>query len=1417
MADNVDITAGSGTTIHADEYTHGTLGSGKTQLVKLVDGTLNSGTAITVDVGAKANALRIAPANDITDGTYIGDIKFGEGLPANDGVDIGDVDVTSVPAPLNLTGGGVEASALRVTIANDSTGVISIDDGGNVITVDGTVTANLSATDNAVLDNIQTAVELIDNAISGSEMQVDVVAALPIGDNNIGNVDIASSVALDVSAATVTVDSELTTDDLDTGAGSDTRAVVGLVGSASGGGELIPGSATNGLLVNLGSNNDVTLATLPDTAGGDLADIETNTDFGAVVGGGVEASALRVTIANDSTGVLSIDDGGNIITVDGTVTANLSATDNAVLDNIEADTTAIQTAVELLDNAVDGNYLNVNLNMAGTDAQAGEGLITASTQRVTIATDDDGVAHLATIAGDTTSVDGKITACNTGAVVLAASDGTDIGDVDVASVVPGTGATNLGKAIDSASGATDTGVAVLVIRDDALTTLSAIEGDYVPLRVNSTGALHVTGSAGSTQYVEDVAHGSGDTGTMALVVRSDAGGTLADTDGDYAPLQVNSSGALRVTGGGGGTEYNEDDATANPIVGTATLMERDDIITTLTPIEGDWAALRCSEEGALWVQDFNSDAILADTANMDTNLGTIAGAVTGSEMQVDIVAELPAGTQNIGDVDVATIAAGTNYIGKVRLTDGTNDSVLDASGYLQVDIAADSVGIGGGTQYAVDAGLGATPTGTLCIARRDDALGGLTPVEDDAVALRVDANGALWTHDDALDACIAGSELQVDVVTCDGIAAEDTALGNGILIQGDDGTDRHNVAVDTSGNLQVDLAADSSGGIEVVQVTAGDLNMTEANSAAILADTASMDTNLGTVAGAVAAGQMQVDVVAELPAGTQNIGDVDVATIAAGTNYIGRVRLTDGVEDSAINASGHLQVDIATDSVGIGGGTQYAVDAGLGATPTGTLCIARRDDALGGLTPVEDDAIALRVDANGALWTHDNALDAALSGSELQVDIVAELPAGTQNIGDVDVASIAAGTNYIGRVRLTDGTNDSVLDGSGLLQVDIAADSVGVGGGTQYAVDDGLGATPTGTLALARRDDALGGLTPVADDAVALRVDANGALWTHDDALDAALAGTELQVDIVAELPAGTQNIGDVDVLTVPAPLNVTGGGTEAAALRVTLANDSTGLVSIDDGGGDISVDWAGTAPPIGAGTEAAALRVTLATDSTGVVSVDDNGANLSVDWGGTVPPIGAGTEAAALRVTLATDSTGLVSVDDNGGSLTVDAAGDVAHDTADSGNPVKVGGKAKNMDGTAPGTAVAEDDRANFISDVYGRQFVEITHPNLWSASENNASAQTNNQLKAAPGAGLSLYITDVIISNGATAGNVKIVEDTAGTPVDIMEVMYFAANGGAAIHLRTPIKVTANKDVGYTSVTVTTHTVTMSGFIAP
>lgn len=164
------------------------------------------------------------------------------------------------------------------------------------------------------------------------------------------------------------------------------------------------------------------------------------------------------------------------------------------------------------------------------------------------------------------------------------------------------------------------------------------------------------------------------------------------------------------------------------------------------------------------------------------------------------------------------------------------------------------------------------------------------------------------------------------------------------------------------------------------------------------------------------------------------------------------------------------------------------------------------------------------------------------------------------------------------------------------------------------------------------------------------------------------------------------------------------------------------------------------------------------------------------------------------------------------GASGGLNVQGHIAHDDADGGNPLKVGGKAYSFDGTAPGTAVAEADRANFITDVYGRQYVETTHPNYWKASADYAAAQTNATVVAAPGSG-SLYITDVIISNGAVAGNVTLLDGSGGT---VLLEFYPAINGSLSHSFRTPIRLTATTLLAITSTTVTTHSVTVCGFTA-
>jgi len=75
---------------------------------------------------------------------------------------------------------------------------------------------------------------------------------------------------------------------------------------------------------------------------------------------------------------------------------------------VEASASAIKTAVELLDNAVDGNYLNVNLNAAGTDLSVNTGVLTDQTIRVAIATDDPVNDLLTTIDATATNIDANI-------------------------------------------------------------------------------------------------------------------------------------------------------------------------------------------------------------------------------------------------------------------------------------------------------------------------------------------------------------------------------------------------------------------------------------------------------------------------------------------------------------------------------------------------------------------------------------------------------------------------------------------------------------------------------------------------------------------------------------------------------------------------------------------------------------------------------------------------------------------------------------------------------------------------------------------------------------------------------------------------------------------------------------------------
>lgn len=582
-----------------------------------------------------------------------------------------------------------------------------------------------------------------------------------------------------------------------------------------------------------------------------------------------------------------------------------------------------------------------------------------------------------------------------------------------------------------------------------------------------------------------------------------------------------------------------------------------------------------------------------------------------------------------------------------------------------------------------------------------------------------------------------------------------------------------------------------------------------------------LDVNI--IAGAGAGGTSSVDGAAFAPGATALTiagGEVDdVAPVAIGEGNSGALRMSTRrelhvqIRDAAGNERG-LNVDAA--------GRIAITDGGIALTV---------DDGGGSLT-VDDGGVPLSVDDNGGSLTIDGTVTADVrdgAGVALTSTLVGADQALDVNI--VQTIGGAGGTSMVDDAVFTPGTTQ--VTPIAAFADEVAPDSVDEGdaGAVRMSLNRNLN--------VRIRDDA--------GNERGLNIDAAGAIAVTD-------GGGALTVDNPA--------------------LSVVGGGAEAAAQRVTIANDSTGLLSVDDNGGSLTVDGGVTADirdgagvaltstlvgadqaldvnlvqavaitiqeplsvddnggsltvdnatisVVGGGAEATAQRVTIANDSTGVLSVDDNAGSLTVD-NPALSVVGGGAEATAQRVTIANDSTGVLTVDDGGGALTVDgtvtaanAAGDIADDAPDSGNPVKIGGVAVETDGTDPTSVSAEGDRAEVRTDRNRRLLVNTVHPNLWSNNTNWGAAQTDTQIQAAPGANLSLYITDVVMS-AEGACNILLVRNTAASAT-IWGPFYFAANGGLVKHFATPIRLPANENLGVTSSAAVNHTVSVQGYIAP
>lgn len=488
----------------------------------------------------------------------------------------------------------------------------------------------------------------------------------------------------------------------------------------------------------------------------------------------------------------------------------------------------------------------------------------------------------------------------------------------------------------------------------------------------------------------------------------------------------------------------------------------------------------------------------------------------------------------------------------------------------------------------------------------------------------------------------------------------------------------------------------------------------------------------------------------------------DVA-LPAGTNAIGKLAANSGVDIGDVDVTSLPNVTLAagtnTNEV-VGDVAHDAVAAGNPLLQGGYASAAAPSDV-----SADGDAVRTWHLRNGSQVVNLAAAGALIGATSNALDVNIKSGAGS---GGTALADDAAFTVAVTSFTPCGGivTADSVDSGDGgafamlanrqqkVTLYDSGGVELAVGGGTQYTEDAAAAANPVGNALILIREDGLGGsLTTTDGDNVAARGNNKGELYVkHTDNITVnshavTNAGTfAVQASLSAAVPAGTNNIGDVDVLTVPA--DPFGANADAASATGSI---SAKLRFI-----------AGTGIPI-----------------TGTVTVGSH----------------AVTNAGTFAVQAAT-------------------AGIAADDAAASGNPVLNAGFAIQTDGTDPGAVSAEGDVTTLRTDMQRNLLVNLTNPRCFDVSADYASAQTNTSVKAAPGANLSIYITDLVISNGATAGNITLLDGSGGT---VKFELYPAINGGVSMSFRNPIRLTANTALCITSTTVTTHSINVCGYIAP
>lgn len=407
-------------------------------------------------------------------------------------------------------------------------------------------------------------------------------------------------------------------------------------------------------------------------------------------------------------------------------TTNLVAASQSGTWNINAITTlpALAAGAAVIGSLAANQSVNVN-QIAGVTPTLNSGVVGAGSLRVTLATD------VALPAG--TNIVGALVANQTvnnaqvAGVAIAAGSGV---------VTGGTQRMVLATDVALPAGANIVGKVGIDQTTPGTTNLVAAgqNGTWNITNVSGTVSLPTGAStaANQTSIIGSKAPGTAAASSMlAGGVYNSAGVTLTDTQ--QASLQVDSAGNLKVTGGGGGQQFPEDQAHVSGDLGTMALGVRKDTPASLPGSDGDYTASIYDSTNRLWVHVGAVDGNVAITA---AALPLPSGAATDAAI-TSVTGTKAAGTAATS----ALLTGGVFNTTPPTITNGQQAALqLTAAGRLNVDVGTVAITANSSVNVAQINGVtplmgnGASGTGAQRVTIASDSTGQITAIGATTVA-----------------------------------------------------------------------------------------------------------------------------------------------------------------------------------------------------------------------------------------------------------------------------------------------------------------------------------------------------------------------------------------------------------------------------------------------------------------------------------------------------------------------------------------------------------------------------------------------------------------------------------------------------------------------------------------------------------